>query len=83
MVVENFKDRAYHNLIEYAYNKCDAIMFVFRQDNLNDLQKSVLEETKNTIYEKYKKDFIKKRKGLRVYYEEQYTKRSCYCACSM
>lgn len=42
IVVREIKDEVYQNLIEYAYKKCDAVMFVIRKDiYVNDPIKSV------------------------------------------
>ncbi len=45
MIINEIKNEVYKKLIDYAFEKCDAIMFVFRRDGFN--QQEILELENN------------------------------------
>lgn len=49
-VISEIKDKAYKNLIEYAYTKCDAVMFVIRKDlYTKEKDKNIINNFNNMI----------------------------------
>lgn len=58
--IENEK---YERLIKYAFQKSDAIMFVFRKDGFSNQQILKLEKTSNDLKTKFKDYILKIRNG--------------------
>lgn len=64
MLVENIIERdIYDKLIEYAFKKCDAVMFVARKDGFSEELKEKLDKNITEMKTSLKNDFLKKRNG--------------------
>lgn len=62
-VINDVNGKEYENLIEYAFRKCDAVMFVFRKDGFNDEEKKQLDINKLNLQNKLNNSFLKSRNG--------------------
>ena len=63
LIKGKIENEQYKRLIKYAFQKSDAIMFVFRKDGFNDQQISKLEKTSNDLKTKFKDYILKIRNG--------------------
>lgn len=73
MEVKKFKRKdSYEKLIEYAYQKCNVIMFVAREDGLNYEDIKKLNKNMSLIQEKFSNSFIKElQRPLWVFHKSQ------------
>lgn len=62
-VTSEIKGEVYKNLIEYAYDKCDAVMFVFRRDGFSQEDILKLNNLLNQIKKKFSNSILKMRNG--------------------
>lgn len=63
LVKEKITNAQYERLIKYAFQKSDAIMFVFRKDGFNNHQILELEKTSRNLQEKFRDSILKIRNG--------------------
>lgn len=63
LIKGKIENEQYKRLIKYAFQKSDAIMFVFRKDGFNDQQISKLEKTSNDLKTEFKDYILKIRNG--------------------
>jgi len=60
--------QAYEKIIDYAFSKSDAVMFVFRKDGFNESQVDELEKTRSEFEKNYKDYILKHRNGAHWVY---------------
>jgi len=77
LVTSSIKNKTYKQLIEYAFKKCDAVMFVTTQRFFESKHyrgdpkdKIILEQTIKNIEENFKNDFLKKRTNSQFVIDE-------------
>ena len=69
MLVENvIENEVYEKLMDYAFKKCDAVMFIFRKDmystDLSRNQLNILNKKMTELKDYFKDDILKIRNGL-------------------
>ncbi len=57
------KNKQYENLIKYAFQKNDALMFIFRKDGFSAKEIQQLDNTYKELKEELNQSFIKERNG--------------------
>lgn len=57
------KNKQYELLMRYAFQKCDAIMFVFRKDGFSKEKLQQLDKTYNNTISDFKHSLLKERNG--------------------
>lgn len=64
MLVEGMiKNEVYEKLIEYSFQKCDALMFIFRKDGFNDSQKQMVDIQTEKVKNDFSNSCLKVRDG--------------------
>lgn len=53
VINEEIKNETYEELIDYAYKKCDAVMFVFRKDGFGNHEIKTLEDTESKLEKQF------------------------------
>lgn len=74
-VISEIKDKVYKDLIDYAFTKCDAVMFVIRKDlYIKEKSKDVINNFNKMINftSKLNEYLLKKRNGSHWVYSEVY-----------
>jgi len=62
-VADKIENEVYEKLIDYAFNKCDAVMFVSRKDGFSDNKKMELDNTISDLKNNLENCFLKSRNG--------------------
>jgi len=79
MIVKKFNNKnTYKKLIEYYFNKCDVIMFVFRTDGLSIYDKQQMKNKSELIEKQLKSSLIKNiNRPTWVFHESANSEYSC------
>lgn len=62
-ITNNIENEIYEKFIDYAFNKCDAVMFISRKDGFREEQIKELDNTISTLKSKLSDSFLKSRNG--------------------
>lgn len=69
-VIKEIKDLVYEKMIEYMFEKCDAVMFVSKKNGFGNRKIIQLEKTMELVKKELEKSFLKKRNGAHWVYSK-------------
>lgn len=62
-ILNDINDELYEKFIEYAFSKCDAVMFVSNKIGFSNEEIDILEKTIGNLKQNYTDSFLKSRNG--------------------